>query len=442
MVEIRQGTMGMSIVQTSFSVLLGQAIRDRLSKMGSSPRKFSLENGRSDGWLGDKINPRRPSNLTLRDLELVTDYFGTTPEKFLSDLIPGEYYQGHPKTLLHAVKVTREGQGGPSISEKYRDNLDHLLEKPLRIGRLKPAIDTSLINELINRVWEDRSDAFQYALFHAEELLERPRYLYTLIPALAVVSDLIRTLRTTETDYRLRLLLHCYHLLEAHPNQAAEAFVNEKAAYLLWDIYTSDPITRNILERPSLASHPIPSRLFAARANFQHVAGNYNLARAQLKIAETLTQDPILYACIKPLEASILIEEGRLAEAQKILEKVLEDESLPVDLRCNINAILGRFHLKNGNLVEATELLLQSLAPSYCERWPDKAAYAAIDLTEMNTNPSLLAKIRPGLNILQEALLPDHPVEGELLAEVQNMIAAASAHSTSALRRKNTDPNG
>lgn len=421
---------------------LSRAIRDRLAEQGSSLRQISIATNHGPGWLSEMLNPERSPPLTIAAIEQVAKYLDLDPRELIWQAFPDPRTSDDPRSLLRAVEPTAPNG---MIDSEIASQVGELLKRPLHVTNVDPSIDLDLVETLADSVWRDRSTAYQFAYFHMEELFSKPRKVHTLTVALALFSEILRTTRTSDTYFRSRLIARAYGLARKYPNPQARAYIDERAAYLIWNSLPDPALVSRILESPRMLRHPLKIRLFTARSAFQHILGNHDLALEHLDLARNLPcSNPILRSLVHNMIASAHMHKGEIPEAQGAIEEALKVSNVPDDVVYNHLAVQAKLFLLAGENQRAVEVLVDILHSPYLSRWPDKAAYVALDLFEAGravgyryTQATLERLIR-----LHGALLADHPVEDELKISLQRGIAAASSGVTTAIHRSLGDPNG
>lgn len=418
------------------------AITDCLEERGASRREVSLATNHGEGWLSEMLNPKRSSPLTVPAIEQVASFLECDPVELIWKAFPNPATSENPYDLLYAYSP--DAQDG-EIASRVAEQLTDLLGRQLNVTTVDPTIDLDLVESMADAVWHDRTNAYQAAFFKVADLFSQPRKIHTLAICLALLSEILRTLRTSDFYFRAQLLKRAYWLVRQYPNRAAEAYIDERTAYFLWNILSDPAVASRVLERPGMARHPLPHRLLTAKALFQYLLCNYDIALGHLRLAERIpSSNAIFQSLVQNMIAGASMQMGDFDGAKKALHRSMKFPNLPEDVVYNNLALEAQSLLLQGELSAAIPVMLETLHSQYVIRWPDKAMYVATDLLEAAEaeKHQLNRETIDRLILLQNQLLPTHPVEGTLKKALQRGIAAASSRVTIALQRNLGDPNG
>lgn len=416
---------------------IGNAIRRLLRRHGVSERAMSDRLGKGKTWLSDRLRGRYP--LTFESVEDIAQAVGLSLRDVLAEAYPDPADPtASPYAMLVDLAPERETRPLPP---HLLDDLEALLAHAPNVRTAEPP-NYDILRGIQNSIWFDRSRAVQYALFHLSEAT-KPRFIYTFIGALAILSDVVRACRQAELFHRSQILLHAHRLLELHPHPRIAALVTEKTAYLNWCLTSNSQIAVSILEHPSTIPHPFPDQLFACRGRFCMIREQHDAALAYVDLVLSLNKSVITVASACNVAANVHANQGDPAAGLSYLEKALELSNLPSDLQTNLEAETARFHLMLGDADQALDTFSQIIANrSYCDLWPLKAGFVALDFLKAGPAKSRLIEALPRLLEIQANLDIQRKSEAAVLRALAPLLSIATTTSRLARQREDVDPNG
>ncbi|MEM8929947.1 MAG: hypothetical protein AAGE94_02165 [Acidobacteriota bacterium] len=407
-----------------------------LTRRGLTAKDVSIDLDRGKDWLSSML--RGDTKLPIGAIEAVARYLGLPLHQVFAEAFPDPEQATDARALVATL-----APASPEPSELPADRrrqvrlfLDHrpkvnALERP----------DFGTLHDVLDQIWTHRREALDFAVFHLTSMMEAPRRIQTFAAGLAILSDLLRTLRVNAFAERAKLLERAYTILDRYPHAAARAIVDEKAAYLLWNLTSQGTLVARLLEQPELIAHPFPERLLASRAQFHATIERHEIALAYSRLAIRQSARPIATACAHSIEANSLHQLGRSADAVHVLDEA-KTLAIPQHLQLNLDAIRARILLASGKLEQGRSSLLSILqVSSYSALWPDKAGYAALDFLEASPPADELRAALPLITKAEQRLNPNNRVEAAILGDLSAALAATTVSRPAQLRRV-VDPNG